>query len=145
MRIRGRKPRKLRLQPVNDNRLTDYRAFFDFYLRQHAHPACRTLHYLGTTLGTALLLAGLLTGRWQLVVLAPVAGYGLAWLGHFRFERNRPATFHYPLWSFISDYHMLALALSGRLKPALAKALTPPAEPAAPPPQKNWPSARIRR
>ena len=143
MKIRDK---KLRLQPVNDNRIANFQAFFAFYLRQHTHPGCRAVHYGGTVAATLLLPAALISGVWWLAALAPVAGYGPAWIGHFALERNRPATFKYPLWSLMSDYYMLALALSGRLPRRLHRTL-PPAEPAIPPPppEKSWPSAQIQR
>lgn len=92
-----------------------FTAFFPYYLAEHANPTCRTLHYTGTMLGTTLLLYALATQSWLLILLFPVIGYGFAWVGHFRFERNRPATFDYPLWSLMGDYKMLWLALTGRL------------------------------
>ena len=80
--------------------------FYPFYLSEHQDPACRGLHFIGT--GTALVLLGLflVTAKWQLLVAALVAGYGFAWVGHFFFERNRPATFSYPWLSLVSDFRM---------------------------------------
>jgi len=143
MNIHGK---NLRLQPVNDSRIANFQAFFAYYLRQHDHPLCRALHYVGTTAATLLLPAALILGNWGLAVLAPVAGYGLAWIGHFAFERNRPATFKYPVWSLMADYYMLALAVTGRLAQRLHQPfpLTTPATPASPP-EKSWPSAQIQR
>jgi hypothetical protein len=93
-----------------------YAAFWPLYLRDHRHPATRRLHVLGTLGGLGLLLAGLIAGPWWLAVLAPVFAYGLAWIGHFWIEHNRPATFRHPLWSLRADLHMVALFLRGRLK-----------------------------
>lgn len=89
--------------------------FWPFYLGEHRHPTNRALHYLGT--GSAYLLLAYLaaTGRLHLVPLALVLGYGPAWVGHFFIEQNRPASFRYPLWSFLGDMKMLAYKLSGRM------------------------------
>lgn len=102
--------------------IATYAAFFDFYLREHARPATRALHYAGTVLGTALLLFALATQRWWLVPVAVLCGYAFAWIAHLAVEKNRPATFSYPLWSLISDYRMLWLFATARLDAALVKA-----------------------
>ena len=95
-----------------------YRTFGDFwpyYLGEHAHGATRVFHFVGTTVGAALFVFALVTQRWVLLPAALVASYGLAWLSHFTIEKNRPATFTYPVWSFMGDWKMLFLALTGRL------------------------------
>jgi len=105
----------------------DYAAFWHVYLRAHARPLTRGLHYAGTLLGLGLLLAGLAWNAW-LLAAAPVVGYAFAWIGHFGVEGNKPATFGHPLWSFCSDVRMLVLFLTGRLGPHLAAAgVTPSA------------------
>ncbi len=103
-------------------RIRTYGAFWPYYLREHAKPRTRGLHYLGTGLATLSLVALVATGRWWFGPLALVAGYGPAWLAHFFVERNRPATFTYPLWSLASDYRMAWSWISGRLPAELAKA-----------------------
>lgn len=99
-----------------------YSEFWPHYLRQHADPATRRLHHVGTGLATAAAIAAIAGRRWWLLPAAIVAGYGPAWIGHFAFERNRPATFRDPLWSFVSDYRMACLWLVGGLDRELAKA-----------------------
>ena len=99
-----------------------YRAFYPFYLSQHANTVCRRLHYVGTTLVLAALAYAIHSANpWWLLAM-PVAGYFFAWVGHFVFEKNRPATFTYPVWSLIGDFNMYWDALSGRLGPKLSGA-----------------------
>lgn len=95
--------------------------FWPFYLREHSRPATRALHAAGTIASLALLITLIVTRKWTWLPLALVVGYGAAWLAHFLIEHNRPATFQHPLWSFMGDYKMLALMLSGRLDAELAR------------------------
>lgn len=103
-------------------RSPNYAHFWPRYLREHARPGTRRLHFIGTALTFAALFAAIATGRWGLLVLIPVLGYGFAWAGHALVERNKPATFTHPLWSLISDYRMFFLWLLGRLDQALDQA-----------------------
>jgi hypothetical protein len=100
-------------------RLASFAEFWPFYVREHANAANRRLHTVGTLL--ALVLAGLAIRRPWLWVLVPIAGYGFAWVGHFRVQKNRPATFTYPLWSLIGDFKMLAYTLTGRMAAEVAR------------------------
>lgn len=99
-----------------------YREFWHRYLRAHAKPATRALHYAGSALVLLVLAASLATRHWLLLLAAPVVGYGCAWLAHFRIEHNRPETFGHPLWSLISDFRMFALFCAGRLPAHLREA-----------------------
>lgn len=97
-----------------------YAEFWARYLRAHAKPVTRSLHYIGSLLALGLLVAGL--WDWRLIIAAPVVGYGFAWGGHFGVEGNRPETFGHPLWSLVSDFRMLLLAACGRLGAHLERA-----------------------
>lgn len=92
-----------------------YKEFWDFYVREHSKPLTRTLHFVGTSLGLILLVWLLLRGQWYFFPLCFAVGYAFAWFSHFVIEKNRPATFKYPLWSFISDYKMMWYMLTGRM------------------------------
>jgi hypothetical protein len=89
--------------------------FYPFYLSQHADRTCRRLHVVGSTLVLALIVLALGPGPGWLGLLVPVAGYGFAWVGHFGFEHNKPATFEYPLYSLMGDWVMYWQVLTGKI------------------------------
>ena len=101
------------------NRTAQFRSFAEFYpyyLGEHSNPTCRRLHFVGTSLVIALLAYTIGSGKWLLLLAVPVFGYGFAWVGHFFFERNRPATFTYPLYSLMGDWVMFWQTLTGKLR-----------------------------
>ena len=100
---------------MSEERYKSFAAFFPFYLEEHSDPVNRALHYVGTSLSIGILITGLVTQYYWLLLMVPFAGYGFAWVGHFIIERNRPATFQYPFWSLLGEFKMLALFVSGRL------------------------------
>ena len=103
-------------------RFASYNEFFEFYLAQHSDPTNRLLHGIGTVLGLCIVVAAFVTGHpWYALLFFPV-GYGFAWTGHFLVERNKPATFGHPFWSFISDFRMVGLMLTGRLSTRMGTA-----------------------
>src|SRR5260370_42149831 len=92
-----------------------YADFWPHYLDAHADRRSRALHYCGTLAAAALLVLAAVARDWRWLVVALIAGYGPALLGHIVFERNRPATFSHPVWSLVSAFRMLGLFLAGRL------------------------------
>lgn len=88
--------------------------FYPFYLSQHSSRLNRKLHFIGTTLGFLIILTALITGYYSYLILFPIVGYGFAWIGHFFIEKNRPATFKYPLFSFIGDMYMYKAIIQGK-------------------------------
>jgi hypothetical protein len=105
-----------------NTKFSGFDEFFLFYLRQHSHRANRRLHAAGTALGLAIAVAALLLHHpWFALLWVPV-GYGFAWVGHLLVERNRPATWGHPWWSFLSDFRMMGLMLTGQLDAWMARA-----------------------
>jgi hypothetical protein len=90
-------------------------SFWPYYVAQHLNPTTRRLHFAGTTAGLLCLAAALALRRGELIPAGLASSYGLAWIGHFFFEKNRPATFQYPLLSLRADFRMYALMWSGRM------------------------------
>jgi hypothetical protein len=93
-----------------------FKEFYPFYLSEHADRTCRRLHFIGSTLVLLLLVWTIATANAWLLLAVPVIGYGFAWVGHFYFERNTPATFTYPLYSLIGDWVMWKDILTGKIK-----------------------------
>lgn len=97
-------------------RYTSFAEFYPYYLQEHSNATCRRLHYVGSLLILGVLGYALGTQQWLWLLSIPVLGYGFAWVGHFVFEKNRPATFDYPLYSLMGDWVMLKDAFTGRIK-----------------------------
>jgi len=93
-----------------------FREFYPFYLGEHQDPTCRRLHFVGTALLLVTLVIAVVTRRWALLPLLPVIAYGFAWVGHFVFEHNRPATFEHPWYSLAGDFMMFRDMLIGRVR-----------------------------
>ena len=104
------------------NRIASFDDFWPYYLREHSRPATRALHYIGTSLVVAVAIYALLTAAWLLLLAIPLVGYFFAWVGHFGIEKNRPATFTYPLWSQGADFKMWWMWLTGQLGAELRRA-----------------------
>jgi hypothetical protein len=101
--------------------IKSFEEFWPFYVSEHSKPATRALHAAGTTAATACAVALIATGRWRFLPLALIPGYAAAWVGHFFVEHNKPASFKYPLWSFVADYKMFALMLTGKMEEQVEK------------------------
>lgn len=97
-------------------RFSSFREFYPFYLAEHANATSRRLHFIGSCGVLALLVGAIVTGNYWFALGALICGYGFAWVGHFFFEKNRPATFRYPLYSFAGDWVMFKDILTGRIK-----------------------------
>lgn len=90
--------------------------FYPFYLSEHANPTSRRLHFLGTSTALALIVGAVVTQKWWLLAIALVEGYAFAWVGHFFFEHNKPATFKYPGFSLMGDWRLWWEMLTGKLR-----------------------------
>lgn len=101
---------------MSQKRYETFKEFYPFYLSEHSNKVCRLMHFIGTTLVLILLVYGLVTKQYRLLWFLPVAGYGFAWIGHFVFEKNKPASFKQPFFSFIGDWVMYVQILLGKVK-----------------------------
>lgn len=102
-------------------RIQSFEEFWPYYLGEHSDPVCRGLHYVGSTLALGWLGATFVTGNPLCLLGGVISGYAFAWIGHFFFEKNRPATFKYPVWSFMGDWKMYLYFVTGRIGRELAK------------------------
>lgn len=98
-----------------DKQFDSFSEFYPYYLDEHRDRRCRRLHFIGTALVLVALVAAVGHSWWWLLAV-PVLGYGFAWVGHFAFEKNRPATFKYPFYSLMGDWVMFADILRGRVR-----------------------------
>lgn len=95
---------------------TSFAEFYPFYLQEHQNTTCRRLHFIGSSLILVLIGYALVNQAWSSLWFIPVLGYGFAWVGHFFFENNKPATFTYPVYSLIGDWVMFKDILTGKIK-----------------------------
>jgi hypothetical protein len=94
---------------------TTFAEFYPFYLGEHGNRTCRRLHFLGSTLALVCLALLFITGKPQYLLYGLLAGYGCAWIGHFVFEKNKPASFKRPLFSFMGDWVMYKDMWTGKI------------------------------
>lgn len=100
---------------MSSSRFSSFREFYPYYLQEHSNRTCRRLHFIGTSLVISIVLAAIGTSHLAWLWAIPVAGYGFAWVGHYGFEKNRPATFKHPLYSLLGDFVMYRDIWLGRL------------------------------
>jgi hypothetical protein len=101
---------------MNQERYRSFGDFYPFYLSEHSNKVSRRLHFTGTSIAVALLITAALTQKWWLIAVALVQGYAFAWVGHYFFERNKPATFKYPGFSLMGDWRLWWQILTGKLR-----------------------------
>jgi hypothetical protein len=94
----------------------NFQQFYPFYLTEHSNRTCRRLHFIGTGLVLATVVYAVVTGIWESLAALPILGYGFAWIGHAFFEKNRPASFTFPIYSLMGDWVMFKDILTGRIK-----------------------------
>lgn len=99
-----------------ERRYQSLKEFYPFYLDQHQDPTSRMLHFVGTGFVILLFFWSLFTLTWWGFLLVPLVGYGFAWVGHYFFEKNKPATFQYPGYSLASDFKLFFDILTGKEK-----------------------------
>ncbi|MFC3881362.1 Mpo1-like protein [Algoriphagus namhaensis] len=97
-----------------ETRYTSLKDFYPYYLEEHQNPTCRRLHFIGTGLLFLILGVAIYFSNYWLLFLIPVVGYGFAWVGHFFYEKNKPATFQYPFYSLASDFILFFDLLKGK-------------------------------
>ena len=95
--------------------IQSFSEFYPYYLGEHRNGRCRQLHLFGSSMALLVVVLCAMTGNWLMMGGAAIAGYGPAWVGHYVFEKNKPATFRYPLWSFAGDWLMFADIVRGRI------------------------------
>ena len=95
---------------------SSFDSFYPYYLSEHSNQTCRRLHCIGSSLVLMLLAYVITSQSWMLLLALPVIGYGFAWIGHFFFEKNKPATFSHPWYSFMGDWVMFRDMLTGRIR-----------------------------
>jgi len=101
---------------ISKPKFNSFIEFYPFYLSEHSKKMTKILHVIGSLGVIVLVTSSIYLSKWSLLYYAPLCGYGFAWTGHFFFEKNRPATFSYPLYSFLGDWVMLKDILIGKVK-----------------------------
>ncbi|WP_293297736.1 DUF962 domain-containing protein [Pedobacter sp. UBA4863] len=99
---------------MNNKKYRSLKEFYPFYLSEHQNTTSRILHFIGTLLAIVSLIGGILFHDFRFMLAVPFLGYGFAWVGHFFFEKNKPATFQYPGYSLASDFILFWDLLNGK-------------------------------
>ncbi|MFL5318746.1 MAG: Mpo1-like protein [Myxococcaceae bacterium] len=116
---------------MSEPRIPSYREFWPYYVGEHKKPLTRWLHFVGTTGVFLILISAIVTMRPWMLLLCPLSGYSWAWVSHFFVEKNRPATFKYPLWSLTGDFQMYFFMITGRMNAEVERVAAGKATPAA--------------
>ncbi len=103
------------MSTVKQQGFESFAEFYPYYLQEHQNPSCRLLHFIGSWLVLGVIAAAIATTNWMLLWLMPVIGYGFAWIGHFFYEHNKPATFKHPIYSLMGDWVMFKDILFGKV------------------------------
>jgi len=101
---------------MDNTKFNSFKEFYPFYLSEHSKKSTKILHMIGSILVIFILLYSINNQDWSKLYYLPITGYGFAWIGHFFFEKNKPATFKYPIYSFIGDWVMLKDIIIGKVK-----------------------------
>ena len=101
---------------VSDSKFNSFKEFYPFYLSEHSKSLTKLLHAIGSILVIMIIIFSIYSSKWNALFLAPITGYSFAWLSHFFIEKNKPATFKFPVYSFIADWVMLKDLITGRIK-----------------------------
>jgi len=104
------------IAPTDARAFKSFAEFYPFYLTEHSNLTCRRLHFVGSSLSLLCLLVMVLTRNPWWLLVGMLCGYGFAWIGHFVFEKNKPASFKRPLYSFMGDWAMYKGIWTGKVK-----------------------------
>ena len=103
------------MEQAQNSKYKTFTSFYPFYLSEHQNRTCRRLHFLGSSLVLACIGLAIAFRDWRFLLAMPLVGYGFAWVGHFGFEKNKPASFKQPFYSFIGDWVMFKDILIGKI------------------------------
>ena len=101
---------------MSDTKFTSFKEFYPYYLSEHKLPITKLLHIIGSLCSLGFLISMIISKKYQYISFVFIIGYGFAWISHFAFEKNKPATFKYPLYSFIGDWIMLKDVITRKIK-----------------------------
>jgi hypothetical protein len=108
---------------MSQEQYNSFSEFWPHYVAEHSRRSTRVLHLIGTAIALGCVAYFIIVGKWWLFPLALIPGYGAAWIAHFFIEKNKPATFQHPLWSFMGDYKMIWMMLTSRMSDEVKRAL----------------------
>jgi hypothetical protein len=113
--LKSRETEAVMAQTAHTDHFANFAEFYSFYLEEHRNLVSRRLHFVGSLGVVGCLAMALATGDWLWLPAALISGYGCAWIGHFFFEKNRPATFRHPIYSLMGDWVMFKDICIGRI------------------------------